>query len=131
MEQKRLGAGSYPLISGPDAVIPFVAAPVMHKTLLAGEPYPIKSMFSAGGAPVVNMQNIRSLWAALKNNLELLVVADFFMTPTAEIADYVLPAATWLERDDLCNALYPNYVSARQRGVEPVGESWNDMTIYI
>jgi len=101
-------------------VIPFVAAPVIHETLLTGEPYPIKSMFSAGGAPVVNMQNIRSLRAALKNNLELLVVADFFMTPTAEIADYVLPAATWLERDDLCNALYPNYVSARQRVVEPL-----------
>ena len=131
MEQKRLGSGSYPLISGPDAVIPFVAAPVIHKTLLTGEPYPIKSMFSAGGAPVVNMQNIRSLWAALKNNLELLVVADFFMTPTAEIADYVLPAATWMERDDLCNALYPNYVSARQRVVEPVGESWHDMKISI
>ena len=31
-------------------------------------------------------------------NLDLLVVHDYFMTPTAALADYALPAATWLER---------------------------------
>lgn len=131
MEEKRIGAGEYPLISGPEAVIPFVPAPLAHETLLTGKPYPIKSMFGAGGNPVLNMQNVKSVWEALKKNLELHVVAEFFLTPTAEIADYVLPAATWLERDDTCDALYPNYVSAREKVIEPLGECWHDMKISI
>jgi anaerobic selenocysteine-containing dehydrogenase len=67
----------------------------------------------------------------MKNNLELHFVADFFMTPTAEIADYVLPAAHWLERDDTCDLLYMNYIAARPKVIEPVGECWHDMKISI
>jgi len=131
LEEKRVGAKEYPLISGPDAVLPFVAAPLIKRAILERKPYPIKSMFSAGGNPVLNMQNARSVWTALKEHLELLVVADFFMTPTAELADYVLPPATWMERDEICDALYPNYIAARQRAVEPVGESFHDLRIAI
>ncbi|MDP6179727.1 MAG: molybdopterin-dependent oxidoreductase [Desulfatiglandales bacterium] len=45
------------------------------------------------GNPVVNMQNTRRTWEAFKS-LELFVAADFFMDPTTELADYVLPATT-------------------------------------
>jgi histidyl-tRNA synthetase len=41
------------------------------------------------------------------------VVADYFMTPTAEIADYVLPAATWLERDELCDDCSAHYAAVK------------------
>ena len=77
------------------------------------------------------MQNVKSLWTLLKNNLELNVVADFFMTPTAELADYVLPAAHWLERDDTCDLMYMNHVAARQKVIEPLGECWHDMKMSI
>ncbi len=77
------------------------------------------------------MQNVKSVWEALKNNLELHVVADFFMIPTAEIADYVLPAATWLERDDNCDMMYTNYISARQKTIEPLYECWHDLKMSI
>jgi len=62
--------------------------------------------------------------------LDLLVVADFFMTPTAEIADYVLPATTWLEREELCN-VYMNCISTRQKAIEPLYECWDDLKIAI
>ena len=130
IEEKRIGSKEYPLASGPEAVIPFVVAPLAHEAVRIGKPYPIKAMFCAGGNPVVNMQNVRSVWEALKSNLELHVVADFFMTPTAEIADYVLPAATWLERDDVCPG-YANFISARQKVIEPLYESWHDMKMSI
>jgi thiosulfate reductase/polysulfide reductase chain A len=42
-------------------------------------------------------------------NLELLVVMDYYMTPTAELADYVLPAACTLERSD-----FPAYPKATE-----------------
>jgi anaerobic selenocysteine-containing dehydrogenase len=53
------------------------------------------------------------------------------MTPTAEIADYVLPAAHWLERDDTCDLEYMNYIAVRQKVVEPMEECWHDMKISI
>ena len=37
--------------------------------------------------------------------LDLLMVADFFMTPTAELADVVLPAAAWPEIDEVVGML--------------------------
>lgn len=127
IEEKRIGAKEYPLISSPEALIPFVPAPLAHEAIRDGKPYPIKAMFCGGGNPVLNMQNVKSVWESMKNNLDLFVVADFFMTPTAEIADYVLPAAHWLERDDTCDLLYMNYVAARQKVIEPAGECWHDM----
>jgi anaerobic selenocysteine-containing dehydrogenase len=90
----------------------------------------LKAAYSAGSNSVVVHQNSRRTWEALKR-LELLVVADFFMTPTAELADYVLPPATWLERDDVCDFSYGNYISARQKAVEPLGECWHDIKIVI
>jgi thiosulfate reductase/polysulfide reductase chain A len=43
----------------------------------------------------------------------MVVVSDFFMTPTADLADYVLPAATWLERPILWDFNgHSNYVVA-------------------
>jgi len=50
-EKKRIGADAYPLISGPEAPFPFVAAPLVTDNLIHGTPYPIKSIFCAGGNP--------------------------------------------------------------------------------
>jgi len=129
--EKRIGAKEYPLASGPEGIHPFVVAPLAHEALCQGKPYSIKAMLCAGANPVLNMQNVKAVWNALKNNLELLFVADFFLTPTAELADYVLPAATWLERDDTCDFKYSNYICARQKVIEPLGECWHDMKMSI
>jgi len=131
VEQKRLGAEQYPLISGTDArTITFVHAALAVEAMLTSKPYPIKVLYCAGGNPVVNQQNVKRVWEAL-GKLSLLVVADFFMTPTAELADYVLPVAAWLERDECCDGMYQNCIAARQKVVEPVGECWDDMKIVV
>jgi anaerobic selenocysteine-containing dehydrogenase len=130
LAQKRIGSREYPLISGPDALFLFVHAALAAKAMLQGEPYPLKALFLAGGNPVVNMQNTRRTWEAFKS-LDLLVAADFFMTPTAELADYVLPATTWLERDECCDEQYMNCVAARQKAVEPLYESRDDVQMVI
>ena len=126
---KRIGVKDYPLLSGPEAPIPFLPAPLFHEALRTGKPYPIKSVFLAGGNPLI-MQNAKTVWQSFKEKLDLLVVADFFPVPMAEIADYVLPAATWLEREDICGRMATlSYMSARQQVIEPLGESWDDMKI--
>jgi anaerobic selenocysteine-containing dehydrogenase len=126
----RLGADQFPLISGPDALFTFVHAAVAARAMLDGDPYPLRALYLAGGNPVVNMQNTRRTWEAFKS-LELFVVGDFFMTPTAELADYVLPATTWLERDECCDESYMNCVAARQKAIEPLYESRDDVQMVI
>jgi thiosulfate reductase / polysulfide reductase chain A len=55
--------------------------------------------------PVATTPNLGLIWEALQK-LEFLVVVDLFMTPTAELADVVLPTATWLERNDIADSAY-------------------------
>ena len=49
------------------------------------------------GNPMTTTGNVKLVYKALKS-LDLLTVQDYFLTPTAELADYVLPVASWMER---------------------------------
>jgi anaerobic selenocysteine-containing dehydrogenase len=51
---------------------------------------------------MVTIPNTKLVYKALKS-LDLYVVADYYMTPSAQLADYVLPSALWLERAFLWN----------------------------
>jgi thiosulfate reductase/polysulfide reductase chain A len=127
VQAKRIGEKEYPLARG------FVHCGLVVESLLEGRPYPLKAMYCTTGNPVVNMQNSKKMWRALQN-LELLVVADFFMQPTAELADYILPASTWLEKDDMGdfpNLMYTNYIAAGQKVVEPLYECRDDRKILL
>jgi len=128
--QKRIGIQEYPLICGPDAPLPFVPSPLAVDAMLTGDPYPIKALYCAGANPIINVQNSKKVLKALLN-LDLNVVVDYFMTPTAEFADYVLPTTSWLEREDVCDLSYSGCVSARQKVLEPRGECRDDLEIVI
>lgn len=69
-------------------------------TLLSERPYPIKGLILAGANPVLSNPNSQKVREAL-SKLDLFVVRELFMTKTAELAQYVLPAATFLERSEL------------------------------
>ncbi len=73
-------------------------------TILTEKPYPIKGMILTGANPALTNPNTDKVVKALKA-LDLFVVREIFMTKTAELADYVLPAGTYLERSELhCHA---------------------------
>ncbi|MCI5168599.1 MAG: hypothetical protein D3903_21525, partial [Candidatus Electrothrix sp. GM3_4] len=61
-----------------------------------GIPYPIKALLNFGSNPLATVANARNVYKSLLS-LDLLVVADMFMTPTAALADYFLPASFWPE----------------------------------
>jgi anaerobic selenocysteine-containing dehydrogenase len=58
------------------------------------------------------------------------VVVDLFQTDTADYADYVLPAASFLEFDDLVLPYFHNAVSAQVKAVEPLGEALPNQEIF-
>lgn len=119
VEEKQIGAAEYPLFSGPDSIRAKVHPGLWYKDLEEGNV--IKALWTSSN-PVVHSEDSTRVIAAMKK-LELLVVVDFFRTPTADIADYILPPATWLERDDIADTQnYPNFIAARQKVVDPVGE---------
>jgi anaerobic selenocysteine-containing dehydrogenase len=100
------------------------------KAILEGKPYAIKAMIAFGTNPLLTWPNPKRVREALLK-LDLLVVVDLFMTPTAELADYVLPAASWLEVDDVAFYFYrAGYVMARRKAIE-VEECWPDHKIVI
>lgn len=72
-------------------------APTVFQAILTDKPYAIKAMLTLANNPLVAFPNTKLVYEALKK-LDLFVVMDYFLTPSAELSDYVLPAASWLER---------------------------------
>jgi anaerobic selenocysteine-containing dehydrogenase len=138
-EEKRLGAKQFPLVAGVrENVKDFTPYGFAHNQLciqamLNGD---IKAFFIPGCNIVVSEGDSKKTVLALKN-LEFLVVVDLFMTPTAELADVVLPAAHFLETEIPLRAYqnmgprYMNYILAPRKLIEPVGECWDDRKIVI
>jgi len=120
--------GSYPLMYQARQL----PLPPVIDAILTGEPYPIKAMVVQGGNPAVTMANSERAKEAFKK-LELLVVMDFFMTRTAELADVVLPAATSFERTGLTAypAMRTNFILPLQKAIDPIGESWPDWRFWF
>lgn len=69
-------------------------------TILTEKPYPLKGMILTGANPALTNPNTDKVVKALEA-LDLFVVREIFMTETAKLANYVLPAATYLERSEL------------------------------
>jgi len=93
--------------------------------ILDEKPYPVKLLFLISSNPVLTRANAREVFRALEK-VEFMAVADFFMTTTAELADIVLPAATWLEMDYIADFWKRHgYIFPRRKVVE-VGECRSD-----
>jgi len=124
--KKRLGGEQYKLASRVALITPKVA----WEAILTGKPYPLKAGLLCGTNPVITRANAREAYEAL-SKLEFLAVVDFFLTPTAELADIFLPAGTWLEQNHVAdNWKRHGFVLARQKAVE-IGECWQDHKIFM
>ena len=99
--------------------------------ILSGKPYPIKGMILTGANPVMTNPNTLKVQKAL-SSLDLLVVRDLFMSETAKLAHYVLPAASFLERSELhCHGMF-QIVNLSKRifalpEVQDEYQFWHDM----
>ena len=126
VEGEPLGADQYPLFyevwgrKSPYGVVTCVPESVPEK---------IKAFLVIGGNPIVSMPDSNAFSSAFRK-LGLLVVHDLFMTETGELAHYVLPACSHLEKwgvaytYNVCHCL--PYLMLRKKAIEPFYESWSE-----
>ncbi len=72
-------------------------APSVYRAMVTGNPYPVRGAISLAANPMVTAANTKLVYQALKS-LDLYIVSEFWVTPSAQLADYVLPASNWIER---------------------------------
>ncbi len=102
---------------------------ILFRSILDRSPYAIRCLYLQGTNPLITCPNPQEVREALLK-LDFLAVADIFMTPTAAIADLVLPAATNFEFNDIGHYGLPHgHIFARPRIMEPQGEAWPDIKI--
>lgn len=106
------------------AYIPYQA---LTKGILEEKPYPVKAALVIISNPLSSYPNAREAYEAFRK-LEFLVVLDLFMTPTAAIADIVLPVATSGEYDAI-GYWGGGVPRAFPKLVDPPGEAWPDTKI--
>ncbi len=75
----------------------FAHFPTVLRAMVSGKPYPVRAGITVWSNPMITAANTRLVYQALKS-LDLYVVKDSWMTPSALLADYVLPSECWLER---------------------------------
>ena len=118
---KRLGADRFRL-AGNFAII---NPKCVWDAILNEEPYAVKMLFFISSNPILTRANAKEVYRALEK-VEFMAVSDFFMTPTAELADIVLPAATWLEMDYIGDFWKRHgYLLPRRKAVQ-IGECRSD-----
>jgi anaerobic dimethyl sulfoxide reductase subunit A len=92
-----------------------------------GFPSDLRAAYNLGGNYLCQGSDVHKSLRALRS-LELVVSHEQFLTPTARWSDVVLPATTFLEREDI---VFPegNFLFYSQRAIAPVGQAWNDYDI--
>ncbi len=99
------------------------------QSILDQAPYPIRCLYTQGTNPLVTYPDSRSIFQAL-SRLDFLAVADQVLTPTAAMADLVLPIALPIEYDDIGHYGLPHgFVTARPKLVDPPPECRSDLWI--
>lgn len=130
VEGRPLGADQYPLFyevwgrKSPYGVVTCVPKSIPEK---------IRAFFVIGGNPILSLPDTNAFRAGFEK-LDLLVVHDLFMTETGELAHYVLPACSHLEKWGLaytynvCHCL--PYLMLRKKAIEPFYESWSEWKLF-
>src|SRR5262250_1989652 len=87
---------------------------------------PIRALFVAANNPAVTCPDSATTRRGLARKELFTVVHDPFLSDTARYADIVLPAATYLESDDLVRSYGTYYMQFVRQVVPPQGEAWSN-----
>ena len=115
------------------SVIDSLPAGVMADEILTPGPGQLRAMFVTAGNPLLSCPNSARLHEAL-SSLELLVSIDLFRNETGNLAHYLLPATSFLERSDVpmgISGYQPvPYAQLVEPVVVPLGEAKDEWWIF-
>jgi ferredoxin-nitrate reductase len=113
------------------AVIPHWAPPTHAMQIWRyAEQASIELLWISGTNPAVTLPDLARIRRILESEGLMVVVQDLFLTETAELADVVLPGATWGEKTGtFTNA--DRTVHLSEQAVEPPGEARPDLDIFL
>lgn len=122
ISERPVGAAEHPLFV---ELLHEAQGNLYPRAILDDDPYAVRALVTIGANPALSGPDSPALRRAFQR-LDMLVVADPMMTETAEMAQVVLPSATFLEADD--------YVAMRNAGEVPAvatprGDAWPDWKI--
>jgi formate dehydrogenase major subunit len=103
---------------------PGLTSTEMIDAILEGK---IRALYIVGEDPANSDSHSSRVRAALES-LDFLVVQDIFPTATAQLADVVLPAAAWAEKEGTFTST-ERRVQWSQRAISPPGEARADLEI--
>ena len=98
--ERAIGADRFPLWAGPGGWQTACHNPSAIHAILTGEPYPVRALYVSGVNIAVTYPDTPRTLAALRS-LDFLAVATHRITPTAAVADLVLPKTTALEEEEV------------------------------
>jgi anaerobic selenocysteine-containing dehydrogenase len=101
----------------------------LGEALLELDDPPIRALLIAANNPAVTCPDAGKVRRGLAREDLFTVVHDPFLSVTARYADIVLPAATYLETEDLYRAYGTYYLQYAPRAVPPQGEAWSNFRL--
>ena len=133
---EMIGADSYgerhSRVGGLPEVLGSLPASLMAKEITTPGKGGLRALFVSAGNPVLSVPDGDELTAAL-GELDLCVAIDLYVSDTGRHADYVLPATTFLEREDFplpFLALFTKpFIQSTEAVVEPAGEARQEWEI--
>jgi anaerobic selenocysteine-containing dehydrogenase len=103
---------------------------LVWRAMLTGEPYPVRALICMAANPLVTYADAHLVHEALAS-LDLLVVLEYYLTPTAQMADYVLPSAGAFERPLIqAHGGVANFCYGGAAAVEPYHERKADYDVF-
>ncbi len=106
----------------------YTVVEIMHKALVDdSDPHKVHGMYIMGENPAMSDPDLNHARHALAS-LKHLVVQDIFMTETAWLADVVLPATAWPEKDGTVSNT-DRMVQLGKKAIDPPGQAQPDLWI--
>jgi anaerobic selenocysteine-containing dehydrogenase len=91
---------------------------------------PVKALFVYNSNPAAIAPNQNDVLRGMLRDDLYTVVHEQFFTDTADYADVLLPAATFLETKDVQGAYGNLFVQVSERAIEPLGEARNNVALF-
>ncbi|MDJ0789869.1 MAG: molybdopterin-dependent oxidoreductase [Myxococcota bacterium] len=121
-EYANIVMGSY--MANPSAVF---------RAMADGDPYPVKAFIVLGNNTLMSYANMQLIHRGMMNQ-DLIVAHEHMKTPTAQLADFILPGDSWLERSHMMDGFgWTNVIRTSDQAMEPPGECrgvyefWRDL----